>query len=245
MFVKSLVFFGVLASLRAQETGTDNASPGANATIAPEPSSSAVDKRVFGVLPNYRTANLGDDFHPLSAKRKFYIGYKDSTDYPIFLLGGGLAALGQLTNQHPEFHQGMVGYAKRYGASTSDQIIGNFLTESIMPALLHQDPRYFRMGQGSTKARLGYAATRIFVAKNDSGRWNFNYSEVVGNAMVAGIGNAYYPGERHLSDNVQRLYTQLATDALSQVLKEFWPDVKRKFFTRKLDTQSSATDKRR
>jgi hypothetical protein len=185
------------------------------------------------VLPNYRTASLSDQFQPLSAKRKFHIGYKDSSDYPIFVLGGGLAALGQLVNQHPVFQQGMAGYAKRYGASTSDQLIGNLLTESIMPSLLHQDPRYFRKGEGSTKSRVGYAATRIFVAKNDSGRWNFNYSEVVGSAIGAGIGNAYYPGERRLSDNLQRLYTQLATDALSQVLKEFWPDLKRKVFSRK------------
>ena len=61
----------------------------------------------------------------------------------------------------------------------------------------------------------------------------FNTSEVLGNAMVAGIGNLYYPGERHWNDNVERLYTQLATDAISQVLKEFWPDIKRKYFTRK------------
>ena len=200
------------------------------ATIAPEHPSTAIDKRVFGVLPNYRTANLGDDFKPLTVKQKFYIGYKDSTDYPNFILGGGLAGIAQLADQHTAFHQGLEGYAKRYGASTSDQIIGNFMTESILPSLFHQDPRYFRKGVGTKKSRLGYAATRIFVAKNDSGQWNFNYSEVVGNAVTAGIANAYYPGERHLSDNLQRLYSQLATDAFSQVLKEFWPDVKRKFW---------------
>jgi len=189
------------------------------------------------VLPNYRSGNLSDPFEPLTIKRKFYIGYKDSTDYPVFLLGGAFAALGQMTNQHPSFGQGMAGYAKRFGASTSDQLIGNFLTESILPSLLHQDPRYLRKGEGSTKSRIGYAATRIFVAKNDNGRWNFNYSEVFGNAIGAGIGNASYPGERRLSDNFQRLYTQLATDAFSQILKEFWPDVKRKYFSHKSASQ--------
>ncbi|MEP7352040.1 MAG: hypothetical protein ABI824_02290 [Acidobacteriota bacterium] len=181
--------------------------------------------RVFGVLPNYRTGNLKDPYRPLSAKKKYYIGYKDSTDYPLFVLGGVLAGFGQLVNQHPDFHQGLKGYAHRYVTSTADQLIGNMLTESIMPSLLRQDPRYFRMGEGSGKSRFVYAATRIFVAKNDKGKWGFNYSEVLGNTASAAIGNLYYPHERSLIDNFQRVYSQLATDALSQVFKEFWPDI--------------------
>src|SRR5262249_53592498 len=99
----------------------------------------------------------------------------------------------------------------------------------ILPSLFRQDPRYLRKGDGSKKSRIAYAATRIFVAKSDrTGKWGFNYSEVLGNSMVAGLGNAYYPGERKLPDNIQRLYTQLGTDAVSQILKEFWPDIKRK-----------------
>jgi hypothetical protein len=186
-----------------------------------------IDKRVFGVLPNYRTANSSAEFMPLTVKQKFYIGYKDSVDYPVFPLAAAFAGLAQLMDQHARFGQGVVGFAHRYGTALADQDIGNFMTESIMPSLFHQDPRYFRRGYGSTWSRLGYAATRIFVAPTDSGRQTFNFGEVIGNATAAGIANAYYPGERKLSDNFQRLYTQLATDSFSQVLKEFWPDVKR------------------
>jgi hypothetical protein len=138
--------------------------------------------------------------------------------------------LGQLTDQHGAFGQGVEGYSKRLGASVADQLIGNMLTESIMPSLLHEDPRYFRRGHGGVWSRTGYAATRVFVAKNDHGNWTFNLAEVGGNAMGAAIANAYYPGERRLGDNVTRFSTQMATDALSQVLKEFWPDIKRKYF---------------
>jgi hypothetical protein len=107
-------------------------------------------------------------------------------------------------------------------------------TESIMPSLLHQDPRYFRRGsgQGGVWSRVGYSASRVLVARNDNGKWAFNYSEVSGNAIGAAIGNAYYPGERRLGDNIQRFYSQMATDAFSQILKEFWPDIKRKYFSR-------------
>jgi hypothetical protein len=196
------------------------------------PPVNAPPSRVLGVLPNYRSGEESDPFTPLSVRRKFYIGYKDSTDYPIFFVAGALAALGQMTDQHPEFGQGMEGYGKRLGGSVADQLIGNFLTESVMPTLLREDPRYFRRGHGGVWSRTGYAASRVLVARDDHGHWTFNAAEVSGNAIGAAIGNAYYPGERHLGDNVQRFYSQMATDAFSQILKEFWPDIKRKYFSR-------------
>ncbi len=197
------------------------------------PAANSPPSRVLGVLPNYRSGEESDPFTPLSVRRKFYIGYKDSTDYPIFFVAGALAALGQMTDQHPEFGQGLKGYGKRLGGSVADQLVGNFLTESVMPTLLREDPRYFRRGHGGIWARTGYAASRVLVARNDHGNWTFNAAEVSGNAIGAVIGNAYYPGERHLGDNVQRFYSQMATDAFSQVLKEFWPDIKRKYFSHK------------
>jgi len=195
------------------------------------PASNAPPSRVLGVLPNYRSGEESDPFTPLSVRRKFYIGYKDSTDYPIFFVAGALAALGQMTDQHSEFGQGLKGYGKRLGGSVADQLVGNFLTESVMPTLLREDPRYFRRGHGGIWSRTGYAASRVLVARNDRGNWTFNAAEVSGNAIGAIVGNAYYPGERHLEDNVQRFYSQMATDAFSQILKEFWPDIKRKYFS--------------
>lgn len=169
----------------------------------------------------------------MSVRRKFYIGYKDSTDYPIFFVAAGLAGLGQIVDQHPQFGQGMEGYGKRLGGSVADQLIGTLLTESVVPTLLREDPRYFRRGQGGIWSRTGYAASRVLVARNDRGKWTFNFAEVGGNAVGAAIGNAYYPGERRLGDNFQRFYSQMATDAISQILKEFWPDIKRKYFRRR------------
>jgi hypothetical protein len=199
----------------------------------PPPAVTSPNSRVLGVLPNYRTADDNGAFEPLTVRKKFYIGYKDSTDYPIFILAAGLAGLAQLTDQHEALGQGVKGYSKRLGGAVADQLIGNMFTESIMPSLLHEDPRYVRRGRGGIWSRTGYAATRVFVAKNDHGNWTFNAAEVGGNAITAAIGNAYYPGERRLGDNVTRFSSQMATDALSQVLKEFWPDIKRKYFNRR------------
>ncbi len=188
-----------------------------------------VDKRIFGVLPNYRTANESDVYTPITKKRKLYIAFKDSTDAPIFFNAAILSLIAQADNTHPDFGQGTIGYGQRYATALADQLIGNYLTEGVMPVLLREDPRYFRRGRGSKWSRVGYAATRIFVTKTDTGATTFNFAEVLGNGIAAGVANAYYPEERSVMDNFQRLWTQLATDSLSQVLKEFWPDIKRHY----------------
>ena len=203
-----------------------------NAPPVSPPDADSPPSRVLGVLPNYRSVEESDPISPLSVRRKFYIGYKDATDYPIFFIAAGMAGLAQMTGQHPAFGGGVEGYSKRLGAAAGDQLMMTLLTESIMPTVLHEDPRYFRRGHGGFWPRTGYAASRIFIARNDQGKWTFNFAEVGGNAIGTAIGNAYYPGERHWGDNLERYSSQLATDAFSEVLKEFWPDIKRKYFDR-------------
>jgi len=199
---------------------------------SPTPSPTPTNGRVFGVMPNYRTTESSIPFAPITAKQKMTIAAKDSFDWPLFLTGGAFAGLYQIENQNPSFGQGLKGYAKRYGTAYGDQMIGNMMTEGIWPALLKEDPRYFRLGTGTLKGRIWYAATRIFVTRTDAGGWRFNYSEVVGNSVAAAISNAYYPDTRDVSDNVQKLAIQLGTDCFSDVAKEFWPDIKRKLFKR-------------
>jgi hypothetical protein len=189
-------------------------------------------KRVFGVLPNYRTVNESEVNGPLTARQKFTIASKDSFDYPLVLLAAGLAGIGQLSDQNPSFGQGLKGYSKRLASSYGDQAIGNILTEGLFPVLLHEDPRYYRRGTGSKWSRVGYAASRVLVTHTDSGGTRFNYSEWIGNATGTAISNAYYPDQRTVGDNVTKLIEQCGIDALSQVLKEFWPDVKHKLFQR-------------
>jgi hypothetical protein len=191
------------------------------------------DKRIFGVLPNYRTAEKSAEYQPITASRKLKIATKDSFDYPLFLLAAAYAGLYQLDDSHPEFGQGVAGYFRRLGTSYADQVIGNYLTEGFLPIVFREDPRYFRMAEGSKKKRTVYALTRIFVTHTDSGKTSFNYAEVIGNGMAAGIGLSYYPDNRNVPDFLQNWGVQLGTDATSQVLKEFWPDVKRWWLMRR------------
>lgn len=188
-----------------------------------------VDKRAFGVIPNNRTTEASLPFRPISARRKMTIAVKDSFALPLYLTTSVFASIYQLQDENPSFGQGAAGYAKRLAASYADLGMGNMLSEGVIPALAHQDPRYFRLGQGSKKGRIWYAVNRIFVAPMDSGRKTFNFSEWGGNSIAVAISNAYYPDTRSAGENVEKLLFQCGTDAFSNVLKEFWPDVKRHF----------------
>jgi hypothetical protein len=239
------MFAGVTVSVWAQEAAAQNtpatppASPSTETPAQQQPgqtqpgqTQAPPDKRIFGVLPNYRTANSTAIYTPITVKQKFIIGSKDSFDYPLLLLAGAFAGLGQLTNQHPQFGQGMAGYGRRIGTAYADQAIGNMMTEAIYPSLLREDPRYFRRGYGTPWSRTWYALTRVMVTRTDAGGTRFNFSEWVGNATAVAISNAYYTDGRNASQNATKLVEQVGTDAVSQVLKEFWPDVKHWMFHR-------------
>ncbi len=195
-----------------------------------DPAAKNEDKRVLGVLPNYRTAELTQEYHPISSKYKIKIALKDTFDYPLIGVGAAYAGLYQLENSHPQFGQGFEGYMKRFGTSYTDQVIGNMMTEGFLPIAFKEDPRYFRKASGSVKSRVGYALSRIVITKTDAGNTSFNFAEIVGNGIAAGVGLSYYQDDRDVGDFMQNWGTQLATDAVSQVLKEFWPDIKRKYF---------------
>jgi hypothetical protein len=206
----------------------------ANDPAAPsDPVIPVEDKRAYGVLPNYRTAELSTPFKPLTAKQKIAIGAKDSFDGAVYPTALVMSVIYQAENSNPSFGQGFKGYAQRAGTAFGDQMIGNMMTEGFMPALLHEDPRYFRIGEGTFGHRLWYAVRQTIITKTDSNHKTFNFAEWSGNAVAVGISNFYYRDGRDVDDNVERLLVQCGTDTLSNVLKEFWPDVKRHFQKKK------------
>jgi len=139
----------------------------------------------------------------------------------VFPFVGVVAALG--------VGQGTTNYPRRYATALADNSIGNFMTTAVLPSLLHQDPRYFELGAGSVWHRAGYAASRSLVTRSRSGRAQFNVSEIGGNAIAAMISNAYYqPADRNALGVLTRWGSQVMWDTLSNELKEFWPDVRRK-----------------
>ena len=184
--------------------------------------------RMFYVMPNYLTVDGESQAPPVSWKEKFAMAAKGSFDPYEFAIVGVVAAIRQAENSSPAFGQGAQGYFKRYGAAFADQVDGNIMTGGVFPTILKTDPRYFRLGRGSFVGRVGYAISRIFVTRTDSGRSVFNISEFAGNASAIAISLTYYPAsDRSFSGGVSSWGTQMGIDAFGNELKEFWPDVHR------------------
>ena len=186
-------------------------------------------KRILGIVPNYRTSPSLQSYEPLTPGEKFKIATEDSFDRGTVALAVLFGGEGQLTNSNRSFGQGAAGFGRYFGASYGDFVIGDYMTEAVFPTLLHQDPRYFRHGTGSGWSRLRYAMGQVFWTHRDSGGMQFNYSEVIGNSTAVAISNAYYVNNRTASDATSRLGMQLGVDMAANILKEFWPDLERKF----------------
>jgi hypothetical protein len=188
-------------------------------------------KRILGIFPNYRAVSSGTKLPPLSLRDKFWLATQDSFDYSSFITSGLLAGISQAKNSYPEFGQGAKGYGRYYWHATADQAVGNYLTEAIVPALTHEDPRYYTLGHGGFFKRSGYALSRLLVTRTDSGHNTFNISEIVGNGAGAGISDLYYPArERTWTKTGQKWLTQIALDGGFNILKEFWPDINHAIF---------------
>jgi len=151
-------------------------------------------QRVLGVIPNFYVTY---DPHPvaLTSKQKFELAWKTTIDPVTFAIVGGIAGVQQAQNTFSGYGQGAQGYAKRYGASYADLAIGTFIGSAILPSVLKQDPRYFYKGSGSKRSRILYAIANSVICKGDNGRWQVNYSNILGSLAAGGISNLYYPAQ--------------------------------------------------
>ena len=219
------------------------ASPSGQAPVAtpgqtPDPQNKNDDapgqqtKRMFWVVPNFGAVNANTQLPPMSPRDKFVLAARDSVvDYSSYTWAGILAGQAMLLNSDPELGRGIKGYGRYYWRTFVDEISGTFFTEAIVPVITHEDPRYYTMGKGGFFRRSGYAISRAFVTKTDAGGNEFNWSEVAGNALEAGLSNAYYPPqERALGSTAGNFGTQMESAVLNHVFQEFWPDIRRKIF---------------
>lgn len=190
-------------------------------------------KRLLGIVPNYRSVPSLQNYQPLSPSEKFKTATEDAFDRGNVILAGIAGAEAQATNANRSFGQGAAGFGRYFGAAYGDLFIADYLTEGVFPALLHQDPRYFRKGEGSGWSRLGYAVRQIFWTHTDSGGAQFNYSVIVGSSAAVAISNAYYADNRTAGDAADRLSVQIGVDMAGNIIKEFWPDLQRKFRRRR------------
>lgn len=188
------------------------------------------DDRLFWALPNFLTVENGHNRPPLATSQKFDVTTRSGFDESEYGWYAVLAEISQAEKAEPSYGGGLTGYAKRYGLAFADGAIENYMVNAIYPSMLHQDPRYYRLGKGSVWRRAGYSVSRIFVTRSDAGRSQFNFSEILGSATAAGLYNAYHPAsDRTAGYKLSSWGSQVTYDTISIVLKEFWPDIRRKF----------------
>lgn len=148
-------------------------------------------QRIFGFIPNYYVVY---DPHPepLTAKLKFQLAFKVVLN-PVTVAGIALQSAAQQAGDTPDYGQGAQGFGKRFGANAADGFTNIMIGGAILPSLLHQDPRYFYQGTGTTGSRIRHAVLRTFICKGDNGNSQPNYSTIGGDLASSSISNLYYP----------------------------------------------------
>ena len=149
-------------------------------------------QRVLGFIPNFYVSYAPHPV-PLSSKQKFDLAWRTVIDPVSFGLIGVVAGIQQSQDDFSGYGQGAQGYGKRYGASYANFVSGTFIGSAMLPSLLKQDPRYFYKGTSSKRSRILYALANAVICKGDNGKWQPNYSSILGSLAAGAISNLYYP----------------------------------------------------
>ena len=183
--------------------------------------------RLFWALPNFLTVENAEHVPPLTAKQKFDVTTRSTFDLVEFGWWASLAGIDHLEHGEPTYGQGAEGYGKRWALAVGDGAIENFMVTAVFASTFRQDPRYYQLGRGSAWHRTGYSISRIVVTRSDRGHAQFNFSEILGSALAAGLYNTYHPvGDRTVSHTLTSWGSQVGYDTISIVVKEFWPDIR-------------------
>ena len=187
--------------------------------------------RLFYALPNFLTVEGSQPLPPLTVGQKFKIVTRSTFDPFQFAWYGAIAGISQATNSEPGYGQGWGAYGVRYASAFGDGLTESYMVGAVFPSVLRQDPRYYELGHGSFMHRTVYALSRLIITRSDAGNAQFNASEIVGSAVAAGIVTySYHPHQDKTLSNTASVWgTQVGYDAIAIELKEFWPDLRRKF----------------
>jgi len=179
-------------------------------------------QRVFGIVPNYYVSYI-PDAAPLTTKQKFRLGWKSVADPVVLGFSGAVAGIEQADNAFSGYGQGAQGYGKRLGAAYADIVSGTFIGSVMLPSVFKQDPRYFYKGTGSRKSRFLYALANAVICKGDNGRWQPNYSNMLGSLAAGGLSNLYYPASnRGVALTFENALIGIGGTGVGAVIEEFF-----------------------
>lgn len=166
----------------------------------------------------------------LELNDKFKLFVRDTVDPVTFLNVGFNAGIGQAENDDPSFGQGAAGYGKRFGANLADQASSEFFKDFAYPSLFSEDPRYYRRAHGSAGKRFLHALGHPVIAYRENGTRMFNFSEWLGTTSAVVLSNTYHPDNRRgVAPAARGVGYGVANDIAFDLLREFWPEIARKF----------------
>ncbi len=178
-------------------------------------------QRVLGIFPNFYVSYVWNAA-PLTSGQKFRLAIRNIFDPGSFVGTAFESGIEQWQNSYPDYGQGARGYFTRFGAAFGDGFDTTMIAGAILPSILHQDPRYFYKGTGSKRSRTFYAISTVFLCKGDNGRWQPNYSNVLGDFAAGGISNAYYPpASRGVKLTIDNTLVGFAASATNSLFQEF------------------------
>jgi len=165
----------------------------------------------------------------LDTGARFHLWARHTADPHTFTSAAWDAALSQLSHDDARYGQGSAGYRRRFSAALAGSVTGDFFRTFLYPSLFHQDPRYYRIGQGTARERTAHALMHSLVVRNNSGKLAFNYSEWLGKASSRAMNNLYHPGApRGFAPAARSVGLSVTNDAAWDLLREFWPEIAHK-----------------
>lgn len=200
--------------------------PAAQSAQNPIPGARQEPKRILGIMPNYRAVSAGAIPPPPTAKEAFVLASQNSFDYSSYVFVGVTSLMAEGSNAHPQLGKGPAGFWGYTWRGFLDKTDGNYLVIFVLPTMLHEDERYFAMGQGGIWKRGIYAGSRVLITPNYRGHNTFNAAEILGRGISQGVSLAYYPSEdRTIGDFAEKYGYAVGRDALTNAFREFWPDI--------------------
>ena len=238
------------SSSSSQTTAEQPGAKKSQREIADEQIKEQEHQRTVGILPAFNVSYRSDAVS-MTAGQKMRLALRSTTDPVAFASAFVVAGYHEAMDDDKGFGWGLQGYGKRSGAAYLDAFDGNMLGNGILPSILHQDPRYFRLGHGTFTHRLLYSvATNVICKHDNTGKWEPNYSNILGNIAGGAISNLYYPSSNSgIGQTFTNGFIVTAEGGVGSIFDEFWPDVSRKLLhrdpTHGLDAQARAAEKAR
>jgi hypothetical protein len=184
-------------------------------------------QRILGFMPNFRSVSGGATPHSPGWNYNFQVATHQATDYSSFIFLGLTSLTAEGLNSHPVLGKGVDGFYAYTWRGFLDKTDGTYLSAWLLPSLLHEDTRYYALGDGHTVIRRAlYVVSREAVARTYSGSQTPNVAGLGGKVLTQVISRYYYPSSAaDFSVLATKFGYSVMRDVAFSSIREFYPDI--------------------